>query len=106
LLPIKSTKTLLRGRGKELAEIFLSQAFGFHDRVIQLDLELSLLAARTSLETHLPRADAIIYATGHHHKANLVTSDTHFANLPGVKLISIATPPALTHSRPAYTLVN
>jgi toxin FitB len=80
-------KKLLRERGKELAEIFLSQAYGFHDRVIQLDLELSLLAARTSLETHLPMADAIVYATAHHHKANLVTSDTHFANLPGVKLI-------------------
>lgn len=32
-------------------------------------------------------ANAIIYATAHHHKANLVTSDTHFANPPGVKLI-------------------
>jgi predicted nucleic acid-binding protein len=80
-------KKLLRERGKELAEVFLSQAYGFHDRVIHLDLELSLLAARTSLETHLAMADAIIYATAHHHQANLVTSDTHFANLPGVKLI-------------------
>jgi predicted nucleic acid-binding protein len=80
-------KKLLRERGKELAEIFLSQAYGFHDRVIRLDLELSLLAARTSLEAHLPMADAIIYATAHHHKANLVTSDVHFENLPGVKLI-------------------
>jgi predicted nucleic acid-binding protein len=80
-------KKLLRERGKELAEIFLLQAYRFHGRVIQLDLELSLLAARTSLETHLPMADAILCAIAHHHKANLVTSDTHFANLPGVKLI-------------------
>jgi len=83
----KVYKKLLREQGKELAEILLSLAYGFHDRVIQLDLELSLLAARKSLETHLPMADAIVYATAHHHKANLVTSDTHFANLPGVKLI-------------------
>jgi predicted nucleic acid-binding protein len=29
-------------------------------------------------------ADAIIYATAQHHNAQLVTSDAHFANLPGV----------------------
>jgi toxin FitB len=80
-------KKLFRERGKELAEIFLSQAYGIHERLIDLDLELSLLAARTSLETRLPMADAIIYATAHHHGAKLVTSDTHFANLPGVTLL-------------------
>ena len=31
-------------------------------------------------------AEAILCTIAHHHKA-LVTSDTHFANLPGVKLI-------------------
>jgi predicted nucleic acid-binding protein len=80
-------KKLFRERGKELAEIFLSQAFGFHDRLIDLDLELSLLAARTSLETRLPMADAIIYATALHHSAKLVTSDSQFANLPGVTVL-------------------
>lgn len=54
-------------------------------------------------------ADALIYATAQAHRALLITSDTHFANLPGVKLISISANldlPALTHSRPAYTLVS
>ena len=80
-------KKLLRETGKGLAEIFLSLAYGFRDRLIVLDLELSLLAARTSLETHLPMADAIIYATTQHHRARLITSDAHFTNLPGVTVV-------------------
>jgi len=80
-------KKLLRESGKELAEIFVSQAYALRERVIDFDLELSLLAAKTSLETHLPMADAIIYATAHHHRARLITSDGHFANLPGVTLV-------------------
>ncbi|HET7105767.1 MAG TPA: type II toxin-antitoxin system VapC family toxin [Candidatus Acidoferrum sp.] len=77
-------KKIFREQGKNLADNFLSLAFGFEDRLISLDLELSILAARTSLDAHLPMADAIIYATAQHHNAQLVTSDAHFANLPGV----------------------
>jgi predicted nucleic acid-binding protein len=80
-------KKLLRESGKGLAELFLSQAFGFRDRLVELGLELSLLAAKTSLETQLPMADAIIYATAHHYGARLLTSDAHFANLPGVTVV-------------------
>ena len=77
-------KKVSREQGKNLADTFLSLAFGFDDRLIALDLELSILAARTSLDTHLPMADAIIYATAQYYKAQLVTSDAQFANLPGV----------------------
>ena len=77
-------KKVSREQGKNLADTFLSLAFGFGDRLIALDLELSILAARTSLDTHLPMADAIIYTTAQYYKAQLVTSDAHFANLPGV----------------------
>ena len=80
-------KKLHRERGKNLADVFLSQAFGFHERLIPLDLELSILASRTSLETGLPMADAIIYATSRKHGAQLITSDAHFSNLPGVTLV-------------------
>jgi len=80
-------KKLVREHGQHLAEIFLSQAFGFRERLIDLTLELSILAARLSLETRLPMADAIIYATAQHHRGQLITSDTHFANLPGVTLL-------------------
>ncbi len=80
-------KKVTREHGKNLAEIFLSQAFGFGNRLIPLDLELSILASRINLDYRLPMADAIIYATAQHHKAQLVTSDAHFANLPGVVML-------------------
>jgi len=80
-------KKLVREQGQHLAEIFLSQAYGFGDRLIDLTLELSILASRTSFETRLPMADAIIYATAQHHRAQLITSDSHFASLPGVTLV-------------------
>lgn len=80
-------KKLVREQGLHMAGVFLSQAFSFRDRLLDLTLELSILAAQTSLETRLPMADAIIYATAQHHRAQLITSDSHFANLPGVSLV-------------------
>lgn len=80
-------KKMLREQGSKLATEFLSQAFGFGDHLIPLSLELAILASQTSLETGLSMADAIIYATAHHHQAQLVTCDAHFANLPKVTLI-------------------
>jgi len=80
-------KKLVREQGQHMAEVFLSQAFDFRERLIDLTLELSILASRTSLETRLPMADAIIYATAQHHRAQLITSDSHFTNLSGVTLV-------------------
>jgi toxin FitB len=80
-------KKVSREQGSIAAMEFLSQAYSFGDRLIPLSLELAILASQTSAETGLPMADAIIYATAHHYKAQLVTSDSHFANLPSVTLI-------------------
>jgi toxin FitB len=80
-------KKLSREQGSILGMEFLSQAYAFGDRLIPLTLDLAILASQTSKETGLPMADAIIYATAHHYKAQVVTSDSHFANLPGVTLI-------------------
>ncbi|HTZ49484.1 MAG TPA: type II toxin-antitoxin system VapC family toxin [Verrucomicrobiae bacterium] len=80
-------KKISREQGSILAIEFLSQAYAFGDRLIPLTLELAVLASQTSAETGLPMADAIIYATAHHYKAQLITSDSHFANLPRVTLI-------------------
>jgi toxin FitB len=80
-------KKVYRELGKGLADEFLSQAFGFGDRLIPLTLELSVLASKTSLEVRLPMADAIIYATAFHLGAQLITSDTHFSSLPGVTVL-------------------
>ena len=80
-------KKLYRERGKGSADEFLSQAFGFGERLISLNLELAALASITSLDANLPMADAIIYATAHRYNAQLITSDSHFANLPKVTLV-------------------
>jgi toxin FitB len=80
-------KKILRERDSRLAMEFLSQAYGFGDRLIPLTLELAVKASATSLDTGLPMADAIIYTTSKYHEAQLVTSDSHFADLPRVTLI-------------------
>lgn len=77
-------KKFSREQGKSLVDNFISQAFAFGPRVIPIDLELTILASGTSLETRLPMADAIIYASAQRHKAQLITSYVHFINLPGV----------------------
>jgi predicted nucleic acid-binding protein len=80
-------RKLIHERGKNLADLFLSQAYGFSERLIALDLPLSILASRISIEYQLPMADSIIYATSRIHDAPLITSDEHFSGLPGVVLI-------------------
>lgn len=49
-----------------------------------LDTSLALQAADVVLEFKLAMADAVIYATARQHGAKLVTSDSHFQNLPDV----------------------
>ena len=80
-------KKLLREKANTAAELFLSKAFSFADRVITLDLRLAALAAQTSLDAKLPMADAIIYASARSRRAQLITSDAHFINLEGVVLV-------------------
>ncbi len=77
-------KKMLREQRLVLAEWFLSTTFGFQEREIALDVSLAALAARKSLASSLPMADAIIYATAQAHQAVLITSDAHFTDLPGV----------------------
>lgn len=80
-------KKMLREQNQTLAESFLSAAFGFQEREILLDVSLAALAARASLNANLSMADAIIYAAAREHQAQLITSDTHFAGLPGVTVL-------------------
>ncbi|MEQ1591704.1 MAG: type II toxin-antitoxin system VapC family toxin [Thiobacillaceae bacterium] len=53
--------------------------------IIPLDTSIALLAAELAKEFKLATADAIIYATARQHRATLITSDAHFADLPQVK---------------------
>jgi toxin FitB len=80
-------RKFLREKANTAAELFLSKAFAFGDRVVHMDLQLAALAAQTSLDTKLPMADAIIYASARTRRAQLITSDAHFSNLPGVTLV-------------------
>jgi predicted nucleic acid-binding protein len=56
-------------------------------RVVALTDELALLAADLSLAHKLPMADAIVLATAQSHDADVVTSDSDFAGVPGVVYI-------------------
>jgi toxin FitB len=80
-------KKMLREQSQALAERFLSTAFGFQEREITLDISLAASAAKMSLHANLPMTDAIIYATAQEHQAQLITSDAHFAGLPGVTVL-------------------
>jgi predicted nucleic acid-binding protein len=80
-------KKLYREQSMILAERFLSTAFNFQEREIILDVSLAASAAKTSLRSNLPMADAIIYATAQARGAQLITSDAHFTGLPGVTVL-------------------
>jgi len=80
-------KKLYREAGKTPADRFVSKAFEYGERVIPLSLKLSISASITSLEQRLSMADAIIYVTASQVGAQLITSDSHFENMPGVTIL-------------------
>ncbi len=80
-------KKLRREHGDRLAQEFLSEAFGFQERVVPVDIYLAELAARISIETKLAMADSMIYAAAKVNGATLITSDAHFSGLDFVVLI-------------------
>jgi predicted nucleic acid-binding protein len=55
-------------------------------RVIDLDPELAIAAAKLSADLSLPMADAMILATARAHNAVIWTQDTHFKGMEGVRL--------------------
>lgn len=57
-------------------------------QVVPLDSDTALAAAEVSLKHDLPFADAVIYATAEIYEARLVSSDLHFAGLPGVEYVA------------------
>ena len=56
--------------------------------VVNLDLPLSLNAARISLDLHLPMADSIILATARTYDAVIWTQDGDFESIDNVRHIS------------------
>lgn len=55
--------------------------------IIDLNLELSLNAAKLGVQHKIPLADSIILATGLAHEAMIWTQDADFKGLPNVKYI-------------------
>jgi len=66
-------------------EAYLATAAMQQGRVVDLDADLSLEAARLSLEFKLPLADSIILAAARAHQAVLWTQDADFMGITGVK---------------------
>jgi predicted nucleic acid-binding protein len=53
--------------------------------IVDLDPRLALSAARISLESRLPMADSIVFATAKEYGATLWTQDADLEGLPGVQ---------------------
>ncbi len=78
-------KVLLRADTKTNVQAFESEAL--RRIVVDIDEHIALSAATLSLAYKLAMADALIYATAQRYRARLITSDTHFNNVPGVTIL-------------------
>lgn len=78
-------KTLLVQQQKTAADWFTSEAM--RHTVVSLDENTASDAATNSVQLKLAMADAIIYTTAVSENAQIITSDTHFANLPNVTIL-------------------
>ena len=54
-------------------------------RVVDLDAQTALCAARISVDFKLPMADSVMLATAREHDAAFWTQDAHFRDITGVR---------------------
>jgi predicted nucleic acid-binding protein len=73
-----------RGEGDALKAVALMM----QGRVIDLDAELALRAAKLSQDMSMPLADSIILATARAYQATLWTQDEHFKGMAEVQYIA------------------
>lgn len=76
-------KKILQEKNKQAA--LLAVAHMQLGLVASLDFDISLEAAKLSIQAKLPMADSIILATARKYKATLWTQDADFKNIRGVK---------------------
>jgi predicted nucleic acid-binding protein len=76
-------KKVLKERDEDSA--LLAVAHMRQGTVVKLDSDLSIYAAKVSVENNLALADSIIYATAKKYQGILWTQDKHFKNLDGVR---------------------
>jgi toxin FitB len=79
-------KRVLQQRGEH--EALEAAALMMQGRVVDVDLQLAISAARSSVVHQMPMADSIMLATAEAHEATLWTQDADFADVPGVKYIA------------------
>ncbi len=73
-----------RGESEALQAVALMQ----QGSVVDLTAEISILAARVSIECRLPMADSIILATSQVHEATIWTQDSDFEKIEGVQYVA------------------
>jgi len=76
-------KVVLREKGEN--EAIQSVALMQQGNIVDLSFEISIQAAKFSLDNKIPMADSIIYTTGQIYNAIIWTQDDDFKNLSGVK---------------------
>lgn len=79
-------KRILQQRSE--SEALQAIAVMLRGRVVDLDVQMALTAARVSLHHRIPMADSIILATARTHDATLWAQDEHFEHIAGVQYIA------------------
>lgn len=79
-------KRILQQRSE--SEALQAIAVMLRGRVVDLDVQMALTAARISLHYRIPMADSIILATARTHDATLWAQDEHFEHIAGVQYIA------------------
>ena len=86
-------------RQRREADALQATAVMQQGKVVDLTAGIALEAARLSLASGLPLADAVILATARGRKATLWTQDSHFEGMVGVEYRSPEPPKAGKRSR-------
>ena len=79
-------KTVLRQRSE--SDALQAVALMQQGSIVDLTTGIAILAAKISLEQHLPMADSIILATARMYKATIWTQDSDFKGIDGVQYIA------------------
>lgn len=79
-------KVVLRQRNE--SDALQSVALMQQGSIVDLTSNISILAAKVSIDYHLPMADSIIFATAQAHKATIWTQDCDFKGIDGVRYIA------------------
>ncbi len=76
-------KKVLAAKGEDTA--LQTLALMKQGLVTEIDIKISIEAAKLSFELKLPMADSLILATARAHNAIIWTQDQHFKNIPDAK---------------------